>query len=32
MHFRETYRSQVDYWQLYDNSGEAPLLLEEGEN
>lgn len=30
--FRETYRSRVDFWQLIDNSGEAPLLLEEGSN
>jgi predicted ABC-type ATPase len=32
MHFRETYRSRVDFWQLFDNSGEFPLLLEEGAN
>ncbi len=32
IHFRETYRSRVDFWQLYDNSGAVPLLLEEGEN
>jgi predicted ABC-type ATPase len=31
-HFRETYRLRVNFWQLYDNSGEAPLLLEEGAN
>lgn len=31
-HFRETYRSRVDFWQLFDNSGESPLLLEEGAN
>ena len=30
LHFRETYRSHVDFWQLFDNSGESPLLLEEG--
>lgn len=30
--FREPYRSRVDFWQLIDNSGEAPLLLEEGSN
>jgi predicted ABC-type ATPase len=29
-HFRETYRQRVDYWQLIDNSGTEPLLLEEG--
>jgi predicted ABC-type ATPase len=32
INFRETYRSKVSYWQLYDNSGSTPLLLEEGEN
>ena len=32
IHFRETYRSRVNFWQFYDNSGEVPLLLEEGEN
>ena len=32
MHFRETYSSRVDFWQLYDNSGAVPLLLEEGRN
>lgn len=30
--FHETYRQQVNFWQLFDNSGETPLLLEEGEN
>ncbi|HEX3069719.1 MAG TPA: zeta toxin family protein [Thermoanaerobaculia bacterium] len=28
--FTEIYRHIVDYWQLYDNSGPSPLLLEEG--
>lgn len=28
--FTEVYRHQVDYWQWFDNSGVAPLLLEEG--
>ena len=28
--FRDLYRRAVDRWQLYDNSGEAPVLLEEG--
>ena len=31
-HFRETYRARVDFWQLFDNSGELPRLLEEGAN
>ena len=29
-HFRQIYRHRVDFWQLFDNSGEVPLLLEEG--
>ncbi len=29
--FEEIYRSLVDHWRLYDNSGDAPILLEEGE-
>jgi hypothetical protein len=32
IHFRGTCRSCVDFWHLYDNSGEYPLLLEEGAN
>ena len=31
-HLRETYRSRVNFWQLFDNSGEVPRLLEEGAN
>jgi predicted ABC-type ATPase len=30
--FRDVYRSRVDYWQWFDNSGPAPQLLEEGGN
>lgn len=30
IHFHETYRRRVDFWQLFDNSGAIPLLLEEG--
>jgi len=29
--FLETYRHRVDYWQLFDNSGSTPQLLDEGE-
>ena len=32
LHFRQRYRQRVDYWQMFDNSGEVPLLLEEGGN
>lgn len=28
--FIEIYRNRVDYWQLFDNSGSAPQLLDEG--
>ena len=28
--FYEVYRNRVDYWQLFDNSGPVPQLLEEG--
>lgn len=28
--FNRIYKSLVDYWVLYDNSGEAPELIEEG--
>ena len=31
-HLRETCRSRVNFWQLFDNSGEMPRLLEEGAN
>ena len=30
--FDEIYKAIVSEWALYDNSGSAPLLLEEGEN
>jgi len=30
--FRSTYNKLVDEWALYDNSGERPILLEEGAN
>jgi predicted ABC-type ATPase len=29
--FEQVYCSLVDHWELYDNSGEAPLLLAEGD-
>ncbi|MFA6311329.1 MAG: zeta toxin family protein [Sterolibacterium sp.] len=32
IHFRETYRSRVDYWQLLDNSEKSSRLIEEGIN
>ncbi len=30
--FKNEYKLEVDLWRLYDNSGDVPLLLEEGEN
>lgn len=30
--FEREYKFEVDLWRLYDNSGDVPLLLEEGEN
>jgi predicted ABC-type ATPase len=30
--FLQIYRHRVDYWQLFDNSGRLPQLLEEGRN
>jgi predicted ABC-type ATPase len=30
MSFHDIYRARVDYWQLFDNSGDTPLLLAEG--
>ncbi|SBT05292.1 conserved hypothetical protein [Candidatus Accumulibacter aalborgensis] len=32
IHFRDTYRHRVDFWQLFDNSGDSPLLIEERAN
>lgn len=31
-HFLETYRQRVDYWMWFDNSGLAPVLVDEGKN
>lgn len=30
--FERTYRSLVDEWRLYDNSGSRPVLIDRGEN
>ena len=30
--FIEVYRKKVDFWQLYDNSGPRPRLIDEGAN
>ena len=32
LNFQSTCRSRVDSWLLFDNGGEIPLLLNEGEN
>ncbi len=31
LNFRSTYRPRVDSWLLFDNGGEMPVLIEEGE-
>lgn len=28
--FKGIYRHRVDYWQLFDNGGDVPVLMEEG--
>ena len=30
--FHATYKRRVDFWQLFDNSGNSPVILEEGAN
>ena len=30
--FHEVYRYRVDYWQWFDNSGDTPILNDEGDN
>ena len=30
--FENIYRHCVDYWQLINNSGDMPVLIEKGEN
>lgn len=32
VNLHSVYRQRVDYWQLFDNGGASPLLLEEGAN
>lgn len=32
LNFTTIYRSEVDYWRWYDNSGDVPLVIDEGEN
>jgi predicted ABC-type ATPase len=31
-HFHHRYKPAVDDWALYDNAGDAPVMLEWGEN
>lgn len=31
-HFKEAYRHEVNLWQWYENNGDVPQLIEEGEN
>lgn len=30
--FKTIYRHEVNYWRWYDNSGDVPIVIEEGEN
>ena len=30
VNFRDIYRFEVNYWRWYDNSGEAPIVIDEG--
>jgi predicted ABC-type ATPase len=30
--FEKIYRCEVDYWRWYDNSGDSPVVIDEGEN
>jgi len=32
INFQNIYRYRVDYWQLINNSGDMPVLIEKGEN
>lgn len=32
LNFKTIYRFEVNYWRWYDNSGDAPLMIDEGEN
>ncbi|MFA7340254.1 MAG: AAA family ATPase [Candidatus Obscuribacterales bacterium] len=31
-HFESVYKSEVNFWRFYNNSGDVPLLIEEGSN
>ncbi len=31
LNFQTIYRFEVDYWRWYDNSGESPVVVDEGE-
>lgn len=30
--FKTIYRLKVNYWRWYDNSGDTPIMIDEGEN
>ncbi|MBX9942402.1 MAG: hypothetical protein K2Y32_24280 [Candidatus Obscuribacterales bacterium] len=32
VNFKTIYRFEVDYWRWYDNSGDMPIMIDEGEN
>jgi predicted ABC-type ATPase len=32
LNFENIYRGEVDYWRRYDNSGDRPVVIDEGTN
>jgi predicted ABC-type ATPase len=32
LNFKTIYRCEVNYWRWYDNSGDAPIVIDQGEN
>lgn len=32
LNFKAIYRFEVNYWRWYDNSGDTPIMIDEGEN
>jgi predicted ABC-type ATPase len=32
LNFENIYRGEVDYWRRYDNSGDRPVVVDEGTN
>ncbi|CAN5281515.1 hypothetical protein BH11CYA1_BH11CYA1_28070 [soil metagenome] len=32
LNFETSYRTEVNYWRWYDDSGDVPIMIDEGEN